>query len=65
MPKEKKKVNRTQQKNDYQKEHSIRINLIFRNEEDADVINKIKSASNKSDYIRQLVLDDIAKTKQN
>lgn len=65
MSKEKKKVNRTQQKNDYQKEHSIRINLIFRKEEDADVINKIRSASNKSDYIRQLVLDDIAKTKQN
>lgn len=65
MPKEKKKVNRTQQKNDYQKEHSVRINLIFRNKEDADVINKIRSASNRSDYIRQLVLDDIAKTKQN
>lgn len=65
MPKEKKKVNRTQQKNDYQKKHSIRINLIFRNEEDADVINKIRSTSNRSDYIRQLVLDDIAKTKQN
>ena len=65
MPKEKKKVNRTQQKNDYQKEHSVRINLIFRNEEDANVISKIRSASNRSDYIRQLVLDDIAKTKQN
>jgi len=54
---------KTQRDNNYQKTHSTRINLIFRNEEDSEVIEKIKSALNKSDYIRQLVLRDIAEEK--
>lgn len=59
-----KEKNRTDYKNQYQKETATRINLVFRNGNDSEVIEKIKSVPNKTDYIRQLVLNDI-NSKQN
>lgn len=38
---------------------------MFRTGSDDSVIEKLNSVPNKIDYIRQLILDDIAKTKQN
>lgn len=47
------------------KKYYIQIHVRFRKTSDSDVIEKLNSVPNKADYIRQLVLDDIAKTKQN
>lgn len=58
------KKNRTDYKNQYQKTTATRINLVFRNDSDSEIISKIKSVPNKTDYIRQLVLNDI-NSKQN
>ena len=60
-----KRTNRTVYKNDYQKKTATKFSIIFRNEKDSEVIEKMKSVPNKSNYIRQLVLADIEKNKQN
>lgn len=62
---EEKRTNRTVYKNDYQKKTATKFSIIFRNEKDSEVIEKMKSVPNKSDYIRQLILADIQKTKEN
>jgi len=62
MPK-KESINRSAYKNEYQRKTATKFNFIFRNDKDTEVIEKIKSVPNKSDYIRQLVLRDIAEEK--
>ena len=64
MP-DREKTNRTTYKNNYRSKTATRIELIFRNDGDSDIIKKIKSTPNKTDYIRQLVLADIKKSQQN
>ena len=45
----------------YNKEHqTMRVNLAF-GDGDADVLAKLQSVENKTDYIRQLIRADIAK----
>lgn len=41
-------------------EHQTRVNLAF-GDDDADVIFKLKSVANKTDYVRRLIRADIAK----
>ena len=67
MPKEKKekKFNKLEYDNKFHKENYKRYSIMFRTGSDDSVIEKLNSVPNKIDYIRQLVLDDIAKTKQN
>ena len=67
MPKEKKEksFNKLEYDNKFHKENYVRLCVRFRKTSDSDVIEKLNSVPNKADYIRQLVLDDIAKTKQN
>lgn len=45
----------------YHKAHMTGINLRFHNQSDQDVIEKLKSVENKTDYIRQLIRADIQK----
>ena len=67
MPKEKKEksFNKLEYDNKFHRENYVRLCVRFRKASDSDVIEKLNSVPNKADYIRQLVLDDIAKTKQN
>lgn len=67
MPKEKKEksFNKLEYDNKFHKENYKRYSIMFRIGSDDSVIEKLNSVPNKIDYIRQLVLDDIAKIKQN
>ena len=67
MPKEKKEksFNKLEYDKKFHKENYIQIQVKYKKTSDSDVIEKLNSVPNKADYIRQLVLDDIAKTKQN
>ena len=64
MPKEK-SFNKLEYDNKFHKKNYKRYSIMFRTGSDDSVIEKLNSVPNKIDYIRQLVLDDIAKTKQN
>lgn len=63
--KKEKSFNKLEYDKKFHKENYIQIHVRFRKTSDSDVIEKLNSVPNKADYIRQLVLDDIAKTKQN
>ena len=67
MPKEKKEksFNKLEYDNEFIKENYIQVHARFRKTSDSDVIEKLNSVSNKADYLRKLIRDDIAKTKQN
>ena len=67
MPKEKKekKFNKAEYDSIYEKNNCLRFSVKFNKKTDKEVVNKFESVPNKIDYIRQLVLDDIAKTKHN
>lgn len=45
----------------YQKKAMTAFTFRFHNENDREVIEKLGSVGNKSDYVRQLILDDIGK----
>lgn len=45
----------------YQKTTMTAVKVRFHNVHDRDVINKLQSVENKTDYIRQLILADINK----
>lgn len=49
---------------EWAKEHIKHIKVAFNIDTDSEVIDKIMSVPNKTDYIRQLVLDDLAKEKK-
>lgn len=63
MEKEK-KFNKADYDLKYERENCLRFGVKFNNKTDAEVVNKLKSVPNKTDYIRQLVLNDI-NSKQN
>lgn len=46
----------------WRKKHMTRVVMRLRNEEDADVIAKLKSVPNKIEYIRSLVREDMKKS---
>lgn len=48
----------------YERANCLKVGLKFNIKTDAEVVNKLKSVPNKTDYIRQLVLNDI-NSKQN
>jgi hypothetical protein len=45
----------------YQKKAMTGFTFRFHNENDREVIEKLGSVVNKSDYVRQLIIDDIKK----
>lgn len=45
----------------YQKKAMTAMTIRFHNKSDAEVLNKLSEQENKTDYIRQLILADIAK----
>lgn len=47
--------------NKYHKDKMTTFAVRFHNVSDLDVINKLQSVENKTDYIRQLILKDIGK----
>lgn len=47
--------------NQYKKEHLESFGIRFRNEEDKDILEKFKTVSNRSQYIKQLIKDDLSK----
>ncbi len=57
------KFNKAEYDKAFLKKNYTCIAFNLRNVEDADVLEKIKSASNKAEYIRTLVRNDISKTK--
>lgn len=63
MEKEKKFI-KSEYDQAYVKENCKKFCLKFFNNSDAEVIKKMQSVPNKTDYIRQLVLNDI-NSKQN
>ena len=54
--------NTTINKNRYDKTHTKQFLIKYHNEYDSVVIEKLLSVPNKQDYIRQLILNDIART---
>lgn len=59
-----KKVSAAETHLKYERANCTKVGLKFNNKTDAEVVNKLKSVPNKTDYIRQLVLNDI-NSKQN
>lgn len=49
-------------KNRYDKKHMKQFLLKYHIENDAAIIEKLSSVPNKLDYVRQLILQDIART---
>jgi len=47
----------------YQKANMTAVKVRFHNEHDREVIDKLKTVENKTDYIRQLILKDLANNK--
>ena len=60
-----KKFNKNKYDQKFHRENYRRYNILFRRGMDDSIIEKLESAENKTDYIRQLILADIQKTKQN
>ena len=54
---------RVKQINGYLKNNSTSFSFRFMNDKDSAVIEKLKKVSNKSDYIRQLIIKDINSSK--
>ena len=52
-------------RNKWQAKAMRQIALRFNRENDADVLRKMDSVPNKTDYVRQLVRDDIGKEEEN
>jgi len=67
MPKKEKKFNKAEYDSNYEKNNCLRFSVKLNKRTDKDVVDKFESVPNKIDYIRQLVLKDIAeeKNKQN
>ena len=49
---------------EYQKRACTSFTLRYHNVNDKAVIEKLKSVSNKGDYVRQLILNDLATKKE-
>lgn len=62
---EKKKFNKNKYDQKFHKENYKRYGILFRLGADDSIIEKLESTENRTDYIRQLILADIQKTKQN
>ncbi len=65
MSGEKKKFNKAEYDLNFNKKNCTKFSLKFNNVNDKEIIEKLQSIGNKNDYIRQLVLADIEKNKQN
>jgi len=49
----------------FHKEKMTNFGIRFHNENDKDVIERLRTVPNKTDYIRQLVRADLNKSKEN
>lgn len=65
MSGEKQKFNKNKYDQKFHKENYKRYGILLRFGMDDSIIEKLDSAENKTDYIRQLILADIQKTKEN
>lgn len=65
MSQKEKTFNKLEYDNKFIKENYIQFAFRLRKSSDAEAIEKIKSVPNKSDYLRQLILKDIAEEKSN
>lgn len=59
-----KKFNKAEYDLNFNKKNCAKFSLKFNNINDKEIIEKLHSIGNKNDYIRQLILADIQKTKQ-
>lgn len=59
-----KKFDKNKYDQKFHKENYRRFTILFRNSIDAEIIEKIESTSNTTDYIRGLVRADIEREKQ-
>ena len=50
--------------NDWSKEHRTSFTPKFNNDTDRDIIDKLNSVENKTDYLRKLIRADIEGTRQ-
>ncbi len=64
MSGEKKKFNKAEYDKEFHKENYKMFVTRFSKFSDKSIIEKLESVENKTDYIRQLILADIQKTKQ-
>lgn len=60
-----KKFNKAEYDLKFDKKNCTKFGLKFNNINDKEIIEKLHSIGNKNDYIRQLILADIQKTKEN
>lgn len=65
MSQKEKTFNKLEYDNKFIKENYIQFAFRLRKSSDEEAIEKIKSVPNKSDYLRQLILKDIAEEKSN
>lgn len=65
MSGEKKKFNKAEYDKEFHKENYKMFVTRFSKFSDKSIIEKLESVDNKTDYIRQLILADIQKTKEN
>ena len=65
MPDKENKFDKNKYDQKFHRENYTRYVLSFRNNSDTELIQKLNSIPNKTDYIRQLVLADIKKSQQN
>lgn len=63
MTEKKKMFNKAEYDLQYEREHCYKFGGKFYEKSDHDVIEKLKSVPNRTDYIRQLVRKDIEKEK--
>lgn len=50
---------RRRYQNQYKIDHTVKFTIRFINDKDQDIIDKLQSQQNKTDYLRRLVRDDI------
>ena len=50
---------RRRYQNQYKIDHTVKFTIRFINDKDQDIIDKLQSQQNKTDYLRRLVREDI------
>lgn len=64
MPKEKEKFDKIKYNAKYNAAHYVRREFKFKPDEDKDILEKLDSQKSMSQYVRQLIRADIAKSKE-
>ena len=62
MPEKKKsKFDQVKYITDYSREHYKKVQLTFSKEKDKDIIEKLETVPNKSNYVKELIREDLKK----